>query len=49
MTVSVDGVLAQVEPTVVFVNLRLQKVNNVVAKTTNVFPMIVTVALVGPT
>ena len=49
MTVSVDGVLAQVEPTVVFVNPRRQKVNNVVATTANVFPVIVTVALVGPT
>ena len=49
MTVSVDGVLAQVESTVVFVNPRRQKVNNVVATTTNVFPVIVTVVRVGLT
>ena len=49
MTVSVGGVSVQVEPTVVFVNLRLQKVNSVMANTTNVFPVIVTVALVEPT
>ena len=46
MTVSVDGVLAEMVSIVVFVTPRLQKGRNAMATTTNVFPAIVTVDFV---